>query len=64
MTLEKAIEQLRITYEQAERLSWVQNKTAWALYQVWRIADAKPSKKAEKGDTFQQYLDEIGVRES
>ncbi len=41
MTLEKAIEQIRIAYEQAERLPWVQNKTAWALYQVWKIADAE-----------------------
>lgn len=40
MTLERAIERLREQYERAEKLEYVHNKVAWALYQVWKEADS------------------------
>ena len=39
LTLEEAIELLKVTYARAESLSYVTNKLAWALYQVWREVD-------------------------
>ena len=39
MTLQKAIKLLEAEYEKAKNLSFVRNKLAYALYQVWRIAD-------------------------
>lgn len=41
MTIEKAIEMLRAEYERAKRLPFVMNPLAWALYQVWKIADGR-----------------------
>ena len=39
MTLEKAVETLKIEYEKAESLEWVHNPLAYALYRVWKIVD-------------------------
>lgn len=39
LTLKEAIELLKVTYARAESLSYVNNKIAWALYQVWRETD-------------------------
>ena len=39
MTLEKAIELLRSEYEYAKRQKWIKNPLAYALFQVWKIAD-------------------------
>lgn len=33
--LEKAIRQVRETYEKAQRSGYIRNKLGWALYQVW-----------------------------
>lgn len=44
MTIEKAIEMLRTEYERAKRLPFVMNPLAWALYQVWKIADGRKRK--------------------
>ena len=41
MTLEKAIQLLRIEFKKAKSLEWVHNPLAYALYQVWKKADAK-----------------------
>lgn len=41
MTLEKAIELLKVEYEVAKQLEWVHNPLAFALYQVWKKADGK-----------------------
>jgi hypothetical protein len=40
MTLKKAINLLEEEYERAKKLEWVRNPLAWALYQVWKKADA------------------------
>lgn len=40
MTLEQAIELLRKEYERAKKMKYVQRPLAWALYQVWKKADA------------------------
>lgn len=37
--LDKAIKVLREQYEKAQRLEWVRDKVAYALYQTWRIFD-------------------------
>ena len=39
MSLDKAIERLKYHYERAEKMEHVHNKTAWALYRVWKEAD-------------------------
>ena len=43
MTLEKAKKLLDEEYERAVRLAWVENPLAYALYHVWRTADAERS---------------------
>lgn len=39
MTLEKAIELIRIEYAHALKLKHIKKPLAYALYQVWKIAD-------------------------
>lgn len=39
--INKAIEVLKEQYERAQKLDWVQNKMAWALYQTWKIFDER-----------------------
>jgi hypothetical protein len=41
MTLEKAVNLLISEYERALKLAFVRNPIAYALYQVWRMADRK-----------------------
>ena len=41
MTLEKAILLLEKEYEIAKNLPFARNPVAYALYQVWRMADEK-----------------------
>jgi hypothetical protein len=41
MTLEKAIELLKTEYEKASESNYVYNPLAYALYQVWKIADSE-----------------------
>lgn len=50
MTLDKAIRLLEAEYERAKELAFVRNPIAYALYQVWKIADAKGSKRCEYED--------------
>jgi hypothetical protein len=40
MTLNTAVKRLEEEYEKAQRLPWVRNPLAYALYQVWKIANA------------------------
>lgn len=37
--LDKAIEILKEQYEKAQKIDWVRNKIAYALYQTWKIFD-------------------------
>lgn len=53
MTLDKAIELLKIEYEKSKALKWVRKPIAYSLYQVWKIADKK------KDDTFREYNGEL-----
>lgn len=39
MTLNRAIHTLEAEYERAKQLRFVRNPIAWALYQVWKVAD-------------------------
>ncbi len=48
MTLNKAMKLIEIEYEKAKKLEWVHNPLAYALYKVWKIADA--DHPAEKGE--------------
>lgn len=43
MTLEQAIELLRKEYERAKNMDYVKKPLAWALFQVWKKADAERS---------------------
>ena len=45
MTLDKAKELLDREYERAKGLAYVRDPLAYALYQVWKIADVKGEKK-------------------
>lgn len=48
MTLERAIELLRLEYSLAEQQKWIRNPLAYALYQVWKVADKKGVKKNDR----------------
>jgi hypothetical protein len=39
MTLEKAIKMLEVEYERAKKMDYVRNPIAYALHQVWKMAD-------------------------
>ena len=41
MTIEQAIELLIAEYERAQKLAYVRKPVAYALYQVWKMADRK-----------------------
>ena len=41
MALKTAIRLLEKEYERAKALEWVHNPTAYALYQVWKMADRR-----------------------
>ncbi len=50
MELDKAIGLLEEEYAKARKLKWVKNPLAWALYRVWKKADAEGcGKREEKG---------------
>lgn len=49
MTLTRAIKLLQATYEKAKHLDFVRDPVAWALYQVWKIADEE-GRKRSKGE--------------
>ena len=39
--IDKAIKVLKEQYEKAQKLEWVRNKIAYALYQTWKIFDGR-----------------------
>lgn len=41
MNIDKAIKLLQEYYEKGQTLQYVRDPLAWALYQVWKIADSK-----------------------
>ena len=41
MTLERAIKLVRDTYANAKKLDHIRNPLAFALYNVWKIADGE-----------------------
>ena len=45
MDLQTAIKLLEKEYERAKKLEFVHNPCAYALYQVWKIADKKGGAK-------------------
>ena len=45
MKIEKAKRLLEAEYEKAKKLEWVHNPVSYALYQVWKMADAHPTEK-------------------
>ena len=45
MTLEKAIKTLEKEYVRGKQSPYVKNPLAWALYQVWGIADREEGEK-------------------
>lgn len=47
MKLETALERVQSAYKKASANSLVRNPLAYALYQVWKMADAKPTKTTE-----------------
>ena len=49
MTLEEAIDMLKVEYEEAKTHGYIRNPLAWALYQVWRAADRL--NKSKGGET-------------
>ena len=48
MTYEQAIEMLKLEYERALGLKYVNNPLAYALYVVWGVADKNGFKRAEE----------------
>lgn len=47
MTIEKAKQLLEEEFERAKRLEYVKNPLAYALYQVWKMADAERKKNGK-----------------
>ena len=45
MTLDKAKKLLEEEYERAKRLEYVRDPLAYALYQVWKMADKERKRK-------------------
>ena len=39
--LDKAIKILKEQYEKAQKIDWIRNKIAYALYQTWKIFDER-----------------------
>ena len=48
MTLEKAIKLLEEEYARAQKLQFVRNPLAYALYQTWKKVDAADRKKGKR----------------
>lgn len=46
--LHRAIKMLKAEYEKAKLLKFVYNPLAYALYQVWKVADRKVKKNESK----------------
>lgn len=44
MNMDDAIKTLKAEYERVRSLSFIRNPVAYALYQVWKKADAKGGK--------------------
>lgn len=47
MRIETAEKKLREEYERAKKMEFVRDPVAWALYQVWKKADAEPNGGAD-----------------
>lgn len=45
MKIEEAIHLLIAEYEKAQKLAYIKKPVAYALYQVWKMADRKRVKK-------------------
>ena len=41
MTLKAAFKLIEMEYEKAKQREYIKKPLAWALYQVWKIADAE-----------------------
>lgn len=39
--IDKAITILKEQYEKAQKIDWIRNKIAYALYQTWKIFDER-----------------------
>lgn len=51
MKIDKAKRLLEAEYEKAKKLEWVHNPVAYALYKVWKMADADhPTEKGGGSD--------------
>lgn len=48
MTLEKAIKMLEDEYERAKKMDYVRNPIAYALHQVWKMADCESEATRER----------------
>ena len=49
MKIETALRRLLKEYESAKNIEYVRDPVAWALYQVWKIADEDGRRKADLG---------------
>lgn len=60
MKIDKARRLLEAEYEKAKKLEWVHNPVAYALYQVWKKADAdNPTEKEVSGDGWNKTMSEL-----
>ena len=47
MRIETAIEKLKEKYEKAQKIEYVRDPVAWALFHVWKMADEDGRNKRE-----------------
>lgn len=45
MTLNEAIQMLEAEFESAKQKKWIVNPLAYALYEVWKVADNRRRRK-------------------
>lgn len=50
MRIETAIKRVMQYYEIAKSNDWIRDKTAWALHQAWKEADAKPERRLTQNE--------------
>jgi len=63
MTLTKAVQELCKEYKLAAKMGYIRNPLAWALHQVWRMADRERCpQKYTRLDRFREMsVDEVAV---
>ena len=61
--LETAISKVKTYYQMGQRITYVRNPLAWALYQTWREVDKPPDEKPADCITWWNKISPAGIYE-